>query len=141
MDHPGDRDSGAHSRPLRLLPVGARAAPEPQASAHPAIRGRRASTERFLDRSRTVRFPGRRPRTAPARDSDPVSGRGSRFRTGSPRRTTRAAAGPFPLVIFGHGFAVTPATVLPLAEGLGERRICRRGTDLPAGERTRTRRT
>src|SRR5690348_7471133 len=76
------------------LPVGARAAPDPQASAHPPFTVGEV-TERFVDRSRTVRFPGR-----PAQPRPLVT----------VIRYPAGAAGPFPLVIFGHGFAVTPAT-------------------------------
>jgi dienelactone hydrolase len=81
------------------LPVGARAAPGPRASAHPRVSAHPPFavgevTERFIDRSRTIRFPGR-----------PAQPRPLATVIRYPR-----AAGPFPLVMFGHGFAVTPAT-------------------------------
>jgi dienelactone hydrolase len=75
------------------LPVGARPTPAPQVSARPPFAVGEV-TERFVDRSRIVRFPGRRRQPRPLVTE-------IRY----PR-----AAGPFPLVVFGHGFAVTPAT-------------------------------
>ncbi len=70
----------------------------------------------FVDTSRTVRFPGRKPepRTLvtviryPA--AGPVSG------VDVPGAAPARAAGPFPLVIFGHGFAVTPGPYASLLE-------------------------
>jgi dienelactone hydrolase len=63
----------------------------------------------FVDRSRRVRYPGRppEPRTLVTVIRYPAAGPPSRtdVREASPAR----AAGPFPLVVFGHGFAVTPA--------------------------------
>jgi dienelactone hydrolase len=80
----------------------ARSAPPP-ASFAVGIR-----TLTFVDRSRTVRFPGHKPeprtlvtviRYPAAGPTDDVDRPGA-----APART----AGPFPLVVFGHGFAVTP---------------------------------
>ncbi len=83
-----------------------RAPPTPRRLAHPSAArrppfaiGRRVVT--FVDRSRRVRFPGGRP--APRRLVTLVRFPATR-RGGPPDR----AAGPFPLVVFGHGFAVTP---------------------------------
>jgi dienelactone hydrolase len=63
----------------------------------------------FVDTSRTVRFPGRppEPRTLVTVIRYPAQGprSGVDLRNAPPVRT----AGRFPLVIFGHGFAVTPA--------------------------------
>ena len=98
---------------VALLPVGGRAAPEPQASAHSSFAVGEV-TERFVDRSRTVRFPGRRaqPRPLVTVIRYPAAGgaSGKDLHGAPPAR----AAGPFPLVIFGHGFAVTPATYFRL---------------------------
>ena len=62
----------------------------------------------FVDTSRTVRFPGRppQPRTLVTVIRYPAQGprSGVDLRNASPVRT----AGRFPLMIFGHGFAVTP---------------------------------
>jgi dienelactone hydrolase len=98
---------------VALLPVSGRAGPEPQASARsPFAVGE--VTERFVDRSRTVRFPGRRAQPRPLVTvirypaAGPASGKD--LHGAPPAR----AAGPFPLVIFGHGFAVTPATYFRL---------------------------
>jgi fermentation-respiration switch protein FrsA (DUF1100 family) len=63
----------------------------PRPAGPPFAIGQRVVT--FVDRSRTVRFPGRAP--SPRRLVTIV-----RYPTGS--------SGPFPLVVFGHGFAVTP---------------------------------
>lgn len=63
----------------------------------------------LVDRSRTVTFPGRasQPRTLVTVVRYPAVGPPGAMdiRNAQPAR----AAGPFPLVIFGHGFAVTPA--------------------------------
>jgi dienelactone hydrolase len=65
---------------------------------------------RLVDRSRTVVYPGRRPEARPLTTviRYPTGGRPSPADVRSARPLT--AAGPFPLVVFGHGFAVTPAT-------------------------------
>jgi len=63
----------------------------------------------FVDHSRAIRFPGRspEPRTLVTVIRYPAQGpaRLTDVRDGPPLRS----AGPFPLVVFGHGFAVTPA--------------------------------
>jgi predicted dienelactone hydrolase len=58
-------------------------------------------TVTFVDHSRTVRFPGRAP--APRRLVTIV-------------RYPAGASGPFPLIVFGHGFAVTPRPYAALLE-------------------------
>jgi dienelactone hydrolase len=69
---------------------------------------------RFVDRSRTVSVPGRppQPRTLVTVVRYPAQGAAS----GVDLRNAPAdrAAGPFPLIVFGHGFAVTPATYFRL---------------------------
>jgi dienelactone hydrolase len=64
----------------------------------------------FVDRSRTISFPGRppQPRALTTIVRYPAQGAAG----GLDRRNAPAdrAAGPFPLIVFGHGFAVTPAT-------------------------------
>ncbi|MGZ4166160.1 MAG: alpha/beta hydrolase family protein [Solirubrobacteraceae bacterium] len=64
----------------------------------------------FVDRSRTVSFPGRspQPRTLTTIVRYPAQGPPGRVdvRNAPPIR----GAGPLPLIVFGHGFAVTPAT-------------------------------
>jgi dienelactone hydrolase len=68
----------------------------------------------LVDSSRTVRLPGegRRPRTLVTVVRYPTTGPPSQVdvRNAPPDR----AAGRFPLVVFGHGFAVTPATYTAL---------------------------
>ncbi len=63
----------------------------------------------FIDRTRLIRLPGGRlvPRTLVTLVRYPASGPATRvaFPGAQPDRF----AGPFPLVVFGHGFAVTPA--------------------------------
>lgn len=63
----------------------------------------------FVDHSRTIAAPGQppRPRTLTTIIRYPAQGAASRVdvRSATPARN----AGPFPLVVFGHGFAVTPA--------------------------------
>jgi dienelactone hydrolase len=70
----------------------------------------------FVDASRTVRFPGRAPTArklvtlvrypavGPARRTDAIDARPA------------TAGGPYPLVVFGHGFAVTPSPYASLLE-------------------------
>jgi fermentation-respiration switch protein FrsA (DUF1100 family) len=83
-------------------PAAASAGPGP-----PFAVGERTVT--FVDTSRTVRFPGRppEPRTLVTVVRYPAQGprSGGDIRNAPPARS----GGPFPLVIFGHGFAVTPA--------------------------------
>src|ERR1035441_9306056 len=71
-------------------------------------------TVTFVDPSRLVRFPGRapEPRTLVTVIRYPAQGpaRLTDIHDGAPQR----GAGPFPLVVFGHGFAVTPAYYAPL---------------------------
>ena len=96
--------SGAPSR--RLAAASAVVRPAPGGPRYAV--GERVIT--FVDRSRTVTFPGRgpEPRTLVTVVRYPVTGSPGRvdLRNAPPDR----AAGPFPLVVFGHGFAVTPAT-------------------------------
>jgi predicted dienelactone hydrolase len=68
----------------------------------------------FVDTSRTVRFPGKPlgPRTLVTVIRYPATGRGTDLRNAPPART----AGRFPLIVFGHGFAVTPAPYAPLLQ-------------------------
>jgi len=85
--------------------TGASAAPAP--AGPPFAVGERTIT--FVDTSRTVRFPGRppEPRTLVTVIRYPAQGprSGVDLPNAPPARTARR----FPLVIFGHGFAVTPA--------------------------------
>jgi dienelactone hydrolase len=66
-------------------------------------------TVSFVDPSRLVRFPGRapEPRNLVTVIRYPAQGPADRFdvRDAAPQR----GGGPFPLIVFGHGFAVTPA--------------------------------
>jgi dienelactone hydrolase len=70
----------------------------------------------LVDTSRVVRYPGRppEPRTLVTLVRYPA--------VGPPRRTDardarpERAAGPFPLIVFGHGFAVTPAPYAALLQ-------------------------
>ena len=98
---------------VALLPVSGRAGTEPQASARsPFAVGE--VTERFVDRSRTVRFPGRRAQPRPLVTVIRYPAAGGASGKDLPGAPPARAAGPFPLVIFGHGFAVTPATYFRL---------------------------
>jgi len=68
----------------------------------------------FVDRSRTITLPGQgpRPRTLTTIIRYPAQGNPGQVdvRGAVPDN----AAGPFPLIVFGHGFAVTPATYFRL---------------------------
>ncbi|MGH2915499.1 MAG: alpha/beta hydrolase family protein [Solirubrobacteraceae bacterium] len=63
----------------------------------------------FVDRGRTVVYPGRRPGPRPLVTVIRYPADGAPGRVDVRRATPDTAAGPFPLVVFGHGFAVTPA--------------------------------
>lgn len=96
----------AYRHPARPHVARARAAPAPAAHDGPFAVGIRAL--KFVDASRTVRYPGQKPqpRTLVTVIRYPALGPASEVdrRGASPARDD----GPFPLVIFGHGFAVTP---------------------------------
>ncbi len=83
--------------------------PGPEAPAHrpPFAVGERVIT--FVDHSRTVAYPGRRPvpRTLVTVVRYPAVGRPSPASV--PDAPPDRGEGPFPLVVFGHGFATTPA--------------------------------
>jgi dienelactone hydrolase len=82
-------------------------------SAHVAV-GLRLET--FVDRSRTIRLANGKlePRTLVTEVRYPAAGpAGANDVRNAP---AARAAGPYPLVIFGHGFAVTPAPYAPLLD-------------------------
>lgn len=87
-------------------------APRPRQPSPPFAVGYRVLT--FVDHSRTVQYPGEAPapRTLVTIVRYPAVGppRGGETADARPLR----AAGPYPLVIFGHGFAVTPTIYAPL---------------------------
>jgi dienelactone hydrolase len=102
----------------------AASAASPAPAASPAVRPAPARgpfavgirTLRFVDTSRTVRFPGHKPeaRTLVTVIRYPALGPPSAVdRPGAP---PASASGPFPLVIFGHGFAVTPGPYAALLQ-------------------------
>ena len=95
--------AGAVSGPPLLARV---SAPTPTAPTRPPFAvGER--TIKFVDTSRTVRFPGKppEPRTLVTVIRYPAAGRGTDLPNAPPARVARR----FPLIVFGHGFAVTPA--------------------------------
>ena len=64
-----------------------------------------------------MRFPGPEARAADARHRDPLPGCGPAVaEVDVPGAAPARAPGPFPLVIFGHGFAVTPGPYASLLE-------------------------
>jgi dienelactone hydrolase len=69
----------------------------------------------FVDHSRRVRFPGRPPQARPLVTDIwyPAAGHASRVAAGVP---PARASGPFPLIVFGHGFDSTPAVYARLLE-------------------------
>ncbi len=96
---------------LSLFGSVARPAPAQQPSFAVGIR-----TLTFVDRSRTVRLPDGKPapRTLVTVIRYPALGPASRI--DEPGETPDRTRGPFPLVIFGHGFAVTPGPYAPLLQ-------------------------
>ena len=104
---PSARTPGVH----RGRPAAVRARRATAAGGHYAV-GERVIT--LVNHDRTVRMPGHglRPRTLATVVRYPTTGPASHVdvRDAPPDRT----AGPFPLVVFGHGFAVTPGTYAAL---------------------------
>ena len=70
----------------------------------------------FVDRSRTIRFPGHTPQPRSLTTVIRYPALGSAAGVDLPGAAPARTAGPFPLVIFGHGFAVTPAPYARLLE-------------------------
>ena len=98
---------------VAMLPVGARAAPRARASTQPPFAVGEV-TMRFIDRTRKVRFPGRPAQPRPLVTVIRYPADGSPSGKDLPGAPPARASGPFPLVVFGHGFAVTPATYFRL---------------------------
>jgi dienelactone hydrolase len=73
-------------------------------------------TLRFIDTSRTVTFPGQKPQPRPVVTVIRYPAQGPARDTDVPGAAPATAAGPFPLVIFGHGFAVTPGVYARLLQ-------------------------
>jgi pimeloyl-ACP methyl ester carboxylesterase len=73
---------------------------------------------RWTDRTRTIRLPNGRiePRRLVTYVRYPASGASSENDVS--RASAARGAGPFPLVVFGHGFAVTPSIYAPLLHAL-----------------------
>ncbi|MGI8800807.1 MAG: alpha/beta hydrolase family protein [Solirubrobacteraceae bacterium] len=84
--------------------------PRPRPAAIPFAVGLRVVT--FVDRTRSVRFPGGRPMPRRLVTLVRYPARGPASRTDASGATP--AAGPFPLVVFGHGFAVSPRIYAPM---------------------------
>ena len=94
-------------------PINPPAPPKP--AAHPPFAvGIRTLT--FVDNSRTVHFPGRRPEPRALVTVIRYPAAGAASDTDVPGAPPARDAGPFPLVIFGHGFAVTPGPYAPLLD-------------------------
>ena len=109
--HPSTSSGGAAvSTPATTTTAGPRHAP--RKAAPPFAVGVRVIT--FVDASRTVRYPGQGPqlRRLVTIVRYPVAG--SPGHTDVPGAPPLRTAGRFPLIIFGHGFAVTPGIYAPL---------------------------
>jgi dienelactone hydrolase len=87
-------------------------APPPPKPKPPFAVGLRVVT--FTDSSRTVQYPGQAPQPRRLVTIIRYPARGPSSRTDVANAAPRRAGGPFPLVIFGHGFAVTPGIYAPL---------------------------
>jgi dienelactone hydrolase len=68
----------------------------------------------LIDSSRSVTYPGQSPQPRRLVTIIRYPARGPSSRTDVTNAAPRRAGGPFPLVIFGHGFAVTPQIYAPL---------------------------
>lgn len=93
------------------LSTGSRAVPKPSPGPPFAV-GKEEVT--FVDRTRSVSVPGQppRPRTLTTIIRYPAQGPANQVDIAD--AAPEHAAGPFPLIVFGHGFAVTPATYFRL---------------------------
>jgi dienelactone hydrolase len=70
----------------------------------------------FVDSSRTVRYPGRPPEPRKLVTVIRYPAAGPATAVDVPGAPPALSAGPFPLIIFGHGFAVTPGPYAQLLE-------------------------
>ena len=70
----------------------------------------------FTDPSRTVTYPGQAPQPRQLVTTIRYPARGASSQTDVNNAPPRRAGGPFPLVIFGHGFAVTPGIYATLLQ-------------------------
>jgi dienelactone hydrolase len=89
-------------------------APRKPAARTPVAVGIRTLT--FVDHSRTVQFPGRRPEPRALVTVIRYPAAGAASDTDVAGAPPARGAGPFPLVVFGHGFAVTPGPYAPLLD-------------------------
>jgi predicted dienelactone hydrolase len=87
----------------------------------------------FVDTSRSVRYPGEapQPRRLVTIVRYPAVGSAARQDVGDAAPERRAA--PFPLVIFGHGFAVAPGIYAPLLRALAQAGYVVAAPVFPAG--------
>ncbi len=93
------RSAAAVALLLAVLVAGPQGAgPRPATAAAASVR---ELTFHFVDHSRSIRFPGRRSQSRPVTTEVFLPTAGAR---------------PFPLLVFGHGFDVTPATYTRLIE-------------------------
>jgi len=109
--------SGARSASVTSFGAPARAATAPlrRTGGHPIYAvGERVLT--FVDHSRRVRLRGRPPEPRSLVTVIRYPALGPASRTDVPGAPPDRRAGPFPLIVFGHGFAVTPAPYAPLLQ-------------------------
>lgn len=98
-----------------MLATSARPATHPRASVRPRPPFAVGEvTARFVDKSRKVHFPGRPAQPRPLMTVIRYPAVGAASAKDLPGAPPARASGPFPLVVFGHGFAVTPATYFRL---------------------------
>jgi len=100
---------GSPARTQSATAAASRRAKPPQSPARPTSYAVGLRTVRLVDASRTIGLPDgtRAPRTLITEVRYPALG--AVGQTDLPNAPGARADGPFPLVIFGHGFAVTPA--------------------------------
>jgi predicted dienelactone hydrolase len=113
--------AGPSAAPTRPRPLPPKRDHATAATAAPSVRSRGPfavgiRTITFVDPSRKVRFPGHKPAPRELVTVIRYPAIGAATATDVPGAPPARGAGPFPLVIFGHGFAVTPRPYARLLE-------------------------
>jgi fermentation-respiration switch protein FrsA (DUF1100 family) len=104
--------------PAGAAPIGPNSAATASPAAHAGPFAVGIRTIKFIDSSRSVTFPGHKPEPRPLVTVIRYPAEGPSSGTDVPGAAPARVDGPFPLVVFGHGFAVTPEPYAPLLHAL-----------------------